>query len=79
MESNNNDNRADEIAVAFDCSKFGFENHISVKYGELNKTHDEVLLALKDGLPEEAHTVDVFNYVLDQCKDTIRKKLKLEL
>lgn len=78
MESKNS-NRRHGMPVSFDYSKFGVQACINVEFSDLIKTHDAVLSALKNGLPEEAHTVDVFNYVLDQCKDTVIHEAKLKL
>lgn len=38
------------------------------------KVCDDVLAAMINGLPEEAHTLEVFNYILEESKEMLYHK-----
>lgn len=54
------------------------KKHIKVREADIQNTCDAIFLAMQHGLPEEAHTIEVFEHVLQECKESLqRKKLVL--
>lgn len=52
---------------------------IILQKDQINKINEEVVKAIKNGLPKEAQTIEVFNFILDECKNFItRIPLNLE-
>ena len=39
------------------------------------KVCDDVIVAMINGLPEEAHTLEVFNYILEESKEMLNHKI----
>lgn len=50
------------------------ENQCYLKEEELDAAIEAVAKALKSGLPEKAHRVDVLNFALDEAKDHIKTR-----
>lgn len=45
----------------------------------ISKVCEAVILAMANGLPDEAHTIEVFNCLLEQTKELLQNKpLKLK-
>lgn len=54
-----------------------FRDHHESVYLEQNKVDsivENVLRTIKDELPEEAQTVEVFNYITDEVKEKLKGK-----
>lgn len=46
---------------------------IILQKSQINKINEEVVKAIKNGLPKEAQTIEVFNFILDECKNYITR------
>lgn len=52
---------------------------ISLKQRTILEVCEAVILAMADGLPDEAHTIEVFEYILKQTEELLHNKpLKLK-
>ena len=52
---------------------------IVLEQDTISKVCEAVILAMADGLPNEAHTIEVFNRLLEQTKELLQSKpLKLK-
>lgn len=52
---------------------------IVLEQDTVSKVCEAVILAMADGLPDEAHTIEVFNRLLEQTKELLQSKpLKLK-
>lgn len=46
----------------------------AVRKDDIQKVCEAIICAMRDGLPKEAHTIEIFDYTLQECKEALRKK-----
>lgn len=55
------------------------KKEITVHEDDIQRICGDVISVIKKGLPEEAHTIEVFDYVLSECRQSLlHKTLNLE-
>lgn len=60
-------------------SIYNRKKEITVHEDDIQRICEDVISVIKKGLPEEAHTIDVFDYVLNECRQSLQHKtLNLE-
>lgn len=40
---------------------------------KINKINEEIVKVIKNGLPKEAQTIEVLNFILEECKNYITR------
>lgn len=48
---------------------------LTLEQQTISKVCDDVIMAMINGLPEEAHTIEVFSYVLNKSKEMLHNKV----
>lgn len=43
------------------------------------KTCQKIMDTMKNELPEEAHSIEVLDYILNECKDILHKNIMVKL
>lgn len=55
-------------------SMHDYQNQTTVQNEDIKRTCEAMISAMKDGLPPEAHTTEVFDYVLQECGQILHRK-----
>ena len=51
------------------------EKEVVVHEDDIKKICENVISVLKEGLPEEAHTIEVLDFVLKECGQSLQNKI----
>lgn len=51
------------------------EKTVTLNQQMVSKICESVIAVIANGLPEEAHTIEVFHYILEQTEDSLGSKL----